>query len=100
MLSLGRSVTAIVRVDCRTPLLYIGCMSAKYQTTVRLDREDVEALEKARKEGHSASELIRAGLRVVGARYYKNRRPPSTGLFTASSAKLGDESELFLDLEP
>lgn len=33
--------------------------------------------------GHSASELIRMGLRVVGARYYRNRRPPSTGLFTA-----------------
>jgi Arc/MetJ-type ribon-helix-helix transcriptional regulator len=74
-------------------------MARKLSTTVRLDREDVEALERARKDGLSASDLIRRGLRVAAARYYKGRRPPTTGLFVSDSAKLGDESELFRDLK-
>jgi hypothetical protein len=49
--------------------------------------------------GHSASELIRKGLRVVASRYYTRRRPPSTLLFESTDAKLGDESELFRNLE-
>jgi hypothetical protein len=43
------------------------------------------------REGFSASEPIRGGLRVVASRYYRNRRPPTTGLFVAMSMKLGDE---------
>jgi Arc/MetJ-type ribon-helix-helix transcriptional regulator len=74
-------------------------MARKLSTTVRLDPEDAEALEKARADGHSASDLIRKGLRVVASRYYRNRRPPSTGLFVSTDMKLGDESELFRDIE-
>jgi Arc/MetJ-type ribon-helix-helix transcriptional regulator len=74
-------------------------MARKLSTTVRLDREDAEALARARKDGLSASDLIRNGLRVVAARYYRDRRPPSTGLFVSTDAKLGDEAELFRDLE-
>lgn len=74
-------------------------MSKLISTTVRLGEEDVRALELARAAGHSTSDLIRKGLRVVAARYYKGRRPPSTRLFESTNTKLGDESELFRDLE-
>ena len=74
-------------------------MARKFTTTVRLDREDAEALARARKDGFPASDLIRRGLRVVAARYYRRRRPPSTGLFVSTDAKLGDEAEIFRDLE-
>jgi hypothetical protein len=74
-------------------------MSARPCTTVRLEREDREALARARADGHKASDLIRRGLRIVAARYYRGRRSPSTGLFVSTDAKLGDESELFKDLE-
>lgn len=74
-------------------------MAVKLTTTVRLDAEDAEALARARADGLSASELIRRGLRVVAARYYRGRRAPTTGLFVATSAKLGDESELYRELE-
>jgi hypothetical protein len=74
-------------------------MARKLTTTVRLDREDAEALARARKDGLAGSDLIRKGLRVVAARYYRNRRPPSTGLFVSTDAKLGEEDELFRDLE-
>jgi hypothetical protein len=43
----------------------------------------------------ASSDLIRKGLRVVAARYYRNRRAPSTGLFVSTDAKLGDEAEIF-----
>jgi len=72
---------------------------ARMTTTVRLDKEDVRALRRARAAGHSTSELVRKGLRVVAARYYKGRRPPTTRLFESTDAKLGDESELFKDLK-
>jgi hypothetical protein len=49
--------------------------------------------------GHSTSELVRKGLRVVASRYYKGRRPPSTRLFESTDTKLGDESELFREIE-
>ncbi len=49
--------------------------------------------------GLSASELMRRGLRVVAARYYNRRRPPSTQLFESTDLKLGDESELFRDID-
>lgn len=74
-------------------------MSRLISTTVRLDHADVLALKRARKAGYSASELVRKGLRVVASRYYSGRRPPSTRLFESTDAKLGDESELFKDLE-
>jgi hypothetical protein len=72
---------------------------ARKLVTVRLDREDVEALARARKDGLAASELIQRGLRVVAARYYRNRRPPSTALFVSIDAKLGEQEEVFRDLE-
>jgi hypothetical protein len=74
-------------------------MSRKLTTTVRLDPDDAEALARARADGLSTSDLIRKGLRVVASRYYKNRRPPSTGLFVSTDMKLGEESELFRDME-
>jgi Arc/MetJ-type ribon-helix-helix transcriptional regulator len=70
-------------------------MSSKHAITVRLDPEDVAALERARKDGYNASELIRRGLRLVAGRYYRDRRSPSTGLFVSTDAKLGDEDELY-----
>jgi hypothetical protein len=74
-------------------------MARKRSITVWLDREDAEALARARKDGLAASDLIRRGLRVVAARYYRHRRPPATGLIVAIDAKLGEESEIFRDLE-
>jgi Arc/MetJ-type ribon-helix-helix transcriptional regulator len=71
-------------------------MAAKLTTTIRLDRADVQALARARADGHSASDLVRRGLRLVGAKYYRGkRRPPTTRLFTSVDPKLGDEAELF-----
>jgi hypothetical protein len=78
--------------------MYGECMARLVSTTVRLDEEDIRALQKARAAGHSASELIRKGLRVVASRYYSGRRPPTTGLFESTDSKLGDESLLFKDL--
>ena len=86
-------------VDPRVEMSYGDCMAAKLTTTVRLDAEDADALARARAEGHSASELIRKGLRIAAARYYKRRRPPTTGLFVSTSLKLGDESDLFAELD-
>ena len=80
-------------------LLYGECMARMISTTIRLNQEDVRALKRARAAGHSASELVRKGLRVVASRYYTGRRPPSTLLFESTDTKLGDESELFRDLE-
>ena len=79
--------------------VYGDCMAQMISTTIRLDEEDVRALKRARAAGHSASELVRKGLRVVASRYYSGRRPPSTRLFESTDAKLGDESELFQDLD-
>ena len=87
-------------LDGRHRMVYIACMASKRLTTVRLDPEDLRALARARKDGVSSSELIRQGLRVAAARYYrKRRRPPTTRLFTSVDTKLGDETELFRDLE-
>lgn len=74
-------------------------MARLISTTVRLAEEDLKALKRARAAGHSASELIRKGLRVVASRYYSGRRPPTTRLFQSTDNKLGDESDLFGDLE-
>ena len=75
------------------------CMARMISTTVRLDREDVRALKRARAAGQSASALIRKGLRVAASRYYTGRRAPSTRHFESTDYKLGDESQLFRDLE-
>lgn len=74
-------------------------MSRKLTTTVRLEPEDAEALAKAREDGLSASDLFRRGLRIVASNYYEDRRAPSTGLFISTDLNLGEESELFKDLE-
>jgi hypothetical protein len=74
-------------------------MARLISTTVRLDQEDVRALRKARAAGHSSSDFISKGLRVVAARYSARRRPPTTRLFESTDHKLGDESELFRDLD-
>mgnify|MGYP001605557019 FL=1 len=82
--------------------MYVDCMAqraTKLTTTVRLDAEDAKALARARADGLSTSELIRKGLRVVASRYYGRRRPPSTGLFVSTDTKLGDESELFRNID-
>lgn len=79
--------------------MYGECMARLISTTVRLTEEDVRALKRARAAGHSASELVRKGLRVVASRYYSGRRPPSTRLLESTDIKLGDESELFRELE-
>lgn len=87
------------RLLCLCHAVYGECMARLISTTIRLDEEDVRALKRARAAGHSASELVRKGLRVVAARYYTKRRPPSTRLFESVDTKLGDESELFRDLD-
>ena len=74
-------------------------MARLISTTVRLEEQDIRALQRARAAGNSASALIRKGLRVVASRYYTGRRSPSTRLFEATDNKLGDESELFRDLK-
>ena len=79
--------------------MYVECMARLVSTTVRLDEQDIRALKRARSAGLSASDLIRKGLRVVASRYYSGRRPPSTLLFESTNMKLGDESELFRDIE-
>jgi hypothetical protein len=75
--------------------MYGERMARLISTTVRLSQEDIRALKLARSAGHSTSELVRKGLRVVASRYYKGKRPPSTRLFESTDLKLGDESELF-----
>jgi len=80
-------------------MLYVEGMARLVSTTVRLDEEDIRALKRARAAGLSASELIRKGLRVVASRHYSGRRPPSTLLFESTNMKLGDELELFRDIE-
>ena len=79
--------------------MYGECMARLISTTVRLAEEDVRALKRARAAGHSASELIRKGLRVVASRYYTRRHAPSTRLFESTDNKLGNESELFRNLK-
>ena len=89
----------IRRLEWSYWLVYVTCMAAKLSTTVRLDPADVKALARARRDGFSSSELIRKGLRIVAAKYYRGRRPPSTRLLPVDNVKLGDEQDLFEDLE-
>lgn len=88
-----------MRIDPFDWTVYVKSMARRISTTVPLDEEDVRALKRARAAGLSASDLIRKRLRVVASRYYAGRRPPSTLLFESTNGKLGDESELFRDLE-
>jgi hypothetical protein len=52
-------------------------MARLISTTVRLEREDVLALNRARADGLSADGPIHKGLRLVASRYYSGRRPPA-----------------------
>jgi hypothetical protein len=74
-------------------------MPRKTAKTIRLDPEDVQALKRAEADGISSSELVRRGLRIVAARYYKGqrRRPPKVTLFVSTDPHLGEESELYKD---
>jgi hypothetical protein len=56
-------------------------------------------LKRAEADGISSSELVRRGLRIVAARYYKGqrRRPPKVTLFVSTDPHLGEESELYKD---
>ena len=69
-------------------------MSTPKKRSERRVEDDVKALKRARAAGHSASELIRKGLRLVASRYYTGRRPPTTRLFESTDDRLGDDSEL------
>jgi hypothetical protein len=74
-------------------------MPRKPAKTIRLDPEDVQALKRAEADGISSSELVRRGLRIVAARYYKSgrRRPPKVTLLVSTDPRLGEESELYKD---
>jgi len=63
-------------------------------TTIRVGPEGIEAPADTRADGVSGAEPIRRGPRRVTA-----KRPPATGLFVSTDSKLGDESELFADLD-
>ena len=93
---LDRCAPLVLPFPCGS--MYGDCIARLISTTIRLDEEDVRALKRARAAGHSTSDLIRKGLRVVASRYYTCRCPPSTRLFASTDTKLGDESELFRDL--
>ncbi len=74
-------------------------MPRKTAKTIRLEPEDLQALKRAEADGISSSELVRRGLRIVAARYYKGRRrrPPKVTLLVSTDAHLGEESELYKD---
>jgi hypothetical protein len=73
-------------------------MPRKAAKTVRLDPEDVKALERAEADGVSSSELVRRSLRIAAARYYpRARRPPKITLLVSTDPRLGEESELYKD---
>ncbi len=70
-------------------------MPRKTAKTVRLDPEDVKALECAEADGVSSSELVRRSLRIAAVRYYRSvRRPPKITLLVTTDHRLGEESEL------
>jgi hypothetical protein len=62
-------------------------------TTVRLDGEDVRALKRARADG-IRKRLTGSCIALIFA-----AAAPSTLLFESRNRKLGDESELFRDIE-
>lgn len=70
----------------------------KTRKTIRLDPEDARALKRAEADGHSASELICRGLRIVAAHYYgTRRRAPKVRLLVSTDPHLGEESMLYKD---
>jgi hypothetical protein len=75
-------------------------VSRKVLRSFRLNPEDAKALQRARADGVSPSELVRRGLRIVAAHYYgkTRRRPPKTGRLISTDPRLGEESELFKEL--
>jgi hypothetical protein len=74
-------------------------MARKVVRSIRFDPEDARALERARADGLSPSELVSRGLRSVAADYYKARlrRPPRVTLLVSTDPHLGEESLLFKD---
>lgn len=73
-------------------------MARKPITTRRRDRG--RRLARAREDQLAASEFVGKGLHDVAARDTRARRPPSTGLFVSTDAKLGDEAEILRGLAP
>lgn len=71
---------------------YATSMARGITTTVQLDGDDADALQKARDDGFEPSDLIRIGLRIAAARYYPKTRTPHLGLFGSVDAKPGDRS--------
>ena len=53
-------------------------MVSRKVTTIRLDAEDIAALARARRDGVVSADLIRRGLRTVGARYYAEQTAPGS----------------------
>lgn len=72
-------------------------MSLFISVTVRLTRNDVRALKRARDAGYCPSELLRQDPRIIASAFYSDRRPPSTRLFESGDPELGDESRIFRD---
>lgn len=72
-------------------------VSRKVSKSFRLDREDARALQRAKADGVSPSELVRHALRVVAAHYYgsRRRRPPKVRLLVSTDPHLGEESQLY-----
>ena len=64
-------------------------MASRKVTTIRLDAEDIAALARARRDGVVSADLIRRGLRTVGARYYAEQAAPGSGSAGLGSAGLG-----------
>ena len=77
---------------------YMLLMPRRTTKTIRLDREDAQALKRAQADGLSPSDLVRRGLRIVAGRYYSwRRRPPKITLFVSTDPHLGEESQLYKD---
>jgi len=70
-------------------------VARKTAKTVRLAPEDLKALERAKADGVTPSELVRRSLRIAAARYYTSaRRPPKVTLLVSTDPRLGEELEL------
>jgi hypothetical protein len=68
-------------------------MPRRTAKTVRLDPEDVKAVERAEADGVAPSELVRRSLRIAAARHYSgDRRPPKVTLLVSTDPRLGEES--------
>ena len=95
-----RRAKAKTRLAPRRARVYKKSMARRASAIVALGPDDVRALARARALGIPPSDLIRQGLRLAAAPYYKaGRRAPATRLFVSTDAHLGGESHLFEDLE-